>query len=84
MKRAKRVDFVPLESNDSTHKLDLSKAIPAPPMPKLKPSCETVTLRMPATLLSELKMLANQRDVPYQSLMKILLAQAIRQEQKSA
>ncbi len=84
MKRAKRADFVPLEPHDSTRGLDLSKAVPAPLMSKLKPSCETVTLRMPAALLSELKMLANQRDVPYQSLMKILLTQAIRREQKSA
>ncbi|MCC7351097.1 MAG: hypothetical protein IT446_11050 [Phycisphaerales bacterium] len=72
-----------MESPDSTRKLDLSTAVRAPAMPKLKPSSETITLRMPTALLSELKMLANQRDVPYQSLMKILLAQAIQHEQNT-
>ncbi len=40
-------------------------------MPNLKPSTATISLRLPAALLDELKLLANQRDVPYQSLLKV-------------
>jgi predicted DNA binding CopG/RHH family protein len=43
--------------------------------PNLKPSTETISLRLPAGLLAELKTIANQRDVPYQSLLKIFLAE---------
>lgn len=49
-------------------------------MPRLKPSTKTISLRLPEPLLENLKMLANQRDVPYQSLLKIFLAERIRQE----
>jgi hypothetical protein len=56
---------VPLEPSDSTDHLDLSKAVRAPDMPRLKFSTESVTLRMPSSLVARLKSLANQRDVPY-------------------
>src|SRR5262245_34973615 len=42
--------------------------------PNLKPSTETISLRLPTAVLSELKALANKRDVPYQSLLKVFLA----------
>ena len=71
---------VPLESSDSTDHLDLTKAVRAPDMPRLKFSTESITLRMPASLVARLKTLANQRDVPYQSLMKVLLVQALDRE----
>lgn len=45
--------------------------------PNLKPSTQTISLRLPEDLLEELKILANKRDVPYQSLIKILLRQKI-------
>ncbi len=48
--------------------------------PDLKPSTRTISLRLPETLLGHLKMLANKRDVPYQSLLKIFLAERIEQE----
>ena len=48
--------------------------------PNLKPSTETISLRLPATLLANLKILANQRDVPYQSLLKVFLAERVAQE----
>jgi predicted DNA binding CopG/RHH family protein len=48
--------------------------------PNLKPSTETISLRLPATLLAELKALANKRDVPYQSLLKVFLAERIARE----
>jgi len=43
--------------------------------PDLKPSTETISLRMPASLLHAIKREANRRDVPYQSLIKVVLAE---------
>jgi predicted DNA binding CopG/RHH family protein len=43
----------------------------------LKPSVKTISLRLPEMMLEELKLLANKRDVPYQSLMKMFLAERI-------
>jgi predicted DNA binding CopG/RHH family protein len=45
--------------------------------PNLKPSLKSVSIRLPEDLLNELKNLANKKDVPYQSLVKILLARQI-------
>ena len=45
--------------------------------PKLKPSTKTISLRLPETMLEEIKALANKRDVPYQSLIKIILKERI-------
>ena len=47
---------------------------------KLKPSTTSMTIRLPSGMLSDLRTLANRRDVPYQSLMKIFLADRVRQE----
>ena len=49
-------------------------------LPNLKPSPKTISLRLPAMMLAELKLLANKRDVPYQSLLKIFLAERIAKE----
>jgi predicted DNA binding CopG/RHH family protein len=51
-----------------------------PNFPALKPSTEAISLRLPVSMLEELKALANKRDVPYQSLMKIYLADQIRRD----
>lgn len=48
--------------------------------PNLRPSTETISLRLPAPLLADLKVLANERDVPYQSLLKVYLAERVRHE----
>lgn len=48
--------------------------------PNLKPSRTTISLRLPNYLLNDLKALANSRDVPYQSLLKIFLAERVQQE----
>ena len=48
--------------------------------PRLKPSTRTISLRLPESLIENLKVLANKRDVPYQSLLKIFLAERIEQE----
>jgi len=47
---------------------------------RLKPSLRTVSLRLPELLLEELKLLANKRDVPYRSLLKVFLAERVEQE----
>ena len=47
---------------------------------KLKPSTKTISLRLPEFLLEELRMLANKRDIPYQSLIKIFLKDKIDKE----
>lgn len=49
-------------------------------LPNLKPSQKTISLRLPAMMLAELKRLANKRDVPYQSLLKIFLAERLDKE----
>jgi len=48
--------------------------------PNLKPSTETISLRLPIALLSEMKALANKYDVPYQSLLKLFLAERVARE----
>ena len=52
-------------------------------LPDLKPSQKTISLRLPEMMLARLKALANKRDVPYQSLLKMFLAERIEQEIKS-
>jgi len=51
---------------------------------RLKPSLKTISLRLPEFMLEELKLLANKRDVPYQSLLKVYLAERIAKELKAA
>jgi predicted DNA binding CopG/RHH family protein len=46
----------------------------------LKPSTKTISLRMSESMLNELRLLANKRDVPYQSLIKVFLQERIDQE----
>jgi predicted DNA binding CopG/RHH family protein len=48
--------------------------------PNLKPTLRTISLRLPESMLAQLKVLANKRDVPYQSLMKIFLAERLAEE----
>lgn len=66
-------------SRDSTQYIDWKRAKRAM-MPHLKPSVRTISLRLPETMLDELRLLANKRDVPYQSLLKIFLAEKIGEE----
>lgn len=49
-------------------------------LPNLKPSVKTISIRLPQMMLEELKLLANKRDVPYQSLLKMFLAERIEAE----
>jgi predicted DNA binding CopG/RHH family protein len=48
----------------------------------LKPSLRTISLRLPVSMIEDLKVLANRRDVPYQSLLKIFLAERLARERK--
>ena len=66
-------------THDSAEYLDWSQARPAV-FPRLKPSTKTISLRLPESMLNELRLLANKRDVPYQSLIKIVLQERIDQE----
>lgn len=65
--------------HDSTKYVDWKKARKTA-LPNLKPSVSSISLRLPQSMLQDLKLLANKQDVPYQSLMKIFLAQRIRIE----
>jgi len=66
-------------SHDSTEYIDWSEAKNVT-MPKLKPTLKTISIRLPEIMIEELKLMANKRDVPYQSLMKIFLAERVEQE----
>jgi predicted DNA binding CopG/RHH family protein len=67
-------------THDSTDYIDWGKAEKNPTLSHLKPSTRTVSIRLPESLIAELKTLANKRDVPYQSLMKIYLAEKVKEE----
>ena len=69
-------------SHDSTEYVNWSKAQHVT-LGRLKPSTQTISIRLPVALLEDLKLLANKRDVPYQSLVKIFLAERVAQEQRS-
>ena len=65
------------EKHDSTEHLDWSAAHKAT-LPNLKPTTKTISLRLPQHLLDSLKVAANARDVPYQSLIKVWLQEKLR------
>ena len=64
------------ETHDSMDYVDWSKAMPVR-MPNLKPSSSSISPRLPLPLLERIKIAANQRDVPYQSLIKMWLAEKV-------
>ena len=64
------------ESEDSTEYLDWSQAQQAS-FPNLKPSTKSISLRLPEALLERIKMEANKRDMPYQSLIKAWLSEDV-------
>lgn len=67
-------------THDSTEFIDWDKPEKNPLFPNLKPSTRSVSIRLPESLLAQLKILANKRDVSYQSLMKTFLAEKVREE----
>jgi len=66
-------------THDATDYFDMSKPVKLD-LSKLKPTTESISLRLPAYLLARIKEIANSRDVPYQSLMKIFLAERVEKE----
>ena len=64
---------------DSTRYIDWRRA-QRTVLPDLRPSLRTISLRLPELMLAELKLLANKRDIPYQSLLKVFLAERIEAE----
>lgn len=64
------------EVHDSTEYVDWSKAVRVR-FPNLKPSTQSISLRLPLDLLERIKIEANKRDVPYQSLIKVWLAEKV-------
>jgi predicted DNA binding CopG/RHH family protein len=70
-------------THDSTEFVDWSGA-KRQKLPNLKPTLRTISLRLPASMITDLKILANKRDVPYQSLLKVFLAERLEQERRRA
>ena len=64
---------------DSSAYIDWSKAKRVL-LPNIKPSLRTISLRLPELMLEELKLIANKKDVPYQSLIKIFLSERLSKE----
>jgi len=67
------------QQHDSSEYLDWTDAEEII-LPRLKPSTRKISIRLPESMLEELKVLANKRDVPYQSLLKIFLSERIKTE----
>jgi predicted DNA binding CopG/RHH family protein len=66
------------EKNDSADYIDWTQASRMA-MPNLKPTTRTISLRLPEMLLDSIKIEANKRDMPYQSLIKAWLANDVKQ-----
>jgi len=70
-------------AHDSSEYVDWSAA-KRRSFPELKPSLRTISLRLPVSMIKDLKVLANKRDVPYQSLLKLFLAERLEKERRRA
>jgi predicted DNA binding CopG/RHH family protein len=68
-------------SHDSTKFIDWQTA-QRRRFPNLKPSLRTISLRLPVSMIEDLKVLAHKRDVPYQSLLKFFLAERLEKEHR--
>jgi predicted DNA binding CopG/RHH family protein len=87
MKKLKRIPVFKSEdeerefwaTHDSTEYIDMSEAKKVI-FPNLKPTTKAISIRMPTHVLEKLKMLANKKDIPYQSLLKMLLTEKVEEE----
>ena len=70
------------EKHDSSDYVDWKQA-QSVPMSNLKPSTKTISLRLPEGLLDNIKIEANKRDMPYQSLIKVWLADDVKQSRSA-
>ena len=68
-------------NHDSTDYIDWDRA-KSVVMPMLKPTTKTISLRLSGSILDKIRLVANKRDVPYQSLIKIFLTERIDEELK--
>ncbi len=68
--------------NDSAEFVDYAQAKLAS-FPNLKPTSRAISIRLPESLIENIKMLANREDVPYQSMMKILLSEKVQETLQS-
>ncbi|HSX08993.1 MAG TPA: BrnA antitoxin family protein [Candidatus Saccharimonadales bacterium] len=66
-------------THDTTEYFDTSNAVEID-FPNLKPTTKTITLRLPVSLLNKIRKIANKKDVPYQSLMKVFLDEKAKEE----
>jgi len=66
-------------THDSADYLDWRKA-KAVRLAELKPSTRSISIRLPESLIQDIKVLANKRDIPYQSLLKLYVAQKVEEE----
>ena len=71
------------ETHDSSEYIDWSRSKKTV-MPNLKPSTKTISLRLPEMLLESIKVEANKRDMPYQSLIKAWLAEDVKHSRKAS
>jgi predicted DNA binding CopG/RHH family protein len=77
--RSERAERAYWETHDSSTHVDWSHAQRVI-LPRLKPSSTSISLRLPISLLDALRVEANRRDVPYQSLIKVWLAERVAQD----
>lgn len=70
-------------SHDSAEYVNWRQAKPIK-LPRLRPTTRTISIRLPEWMIERLKILANKRDVPYQSLLKMYVADKIKEELRLA
>jgi len=70
-------------SHDSTDYVDWRRSERVK-LPNLRPTTRTISIRLPESMIEKLKVLANKRDIPYQSLLKMFVADKIEEELRSA
>ncbi len=81
--KSEKEEFEFWSTHDSADYIDYSKTKRAL-FPNLKPSTRTISIRLPESLIEHLKVLANKRDIPYQSLLKMFLAEKVEEEFREA
>ena len=69
--------------NDSTEFIDWDSA-ERRKLPNLRPSLRTISIRLTTIMIENMNILANKRDVPYQSLLKVFLAERLEKERRRA
>jgi len=73
----------PSASHDSTEFVNWRQAERVK-LPNLRPTTRTISIRLPEAMIERLKVLANKRDIPYQSLLKMFVADKIEEELRAA